>query len=379
MIFLQAKSKYDRIRKNATEEADTLLLGAMKAALKVRTESSAQSERILSLKDGWHIVMEVDKGELTGQELMGFKGEIAGFNDNGKVIGEGGKHLESSPTVLKINFEYTINVNVDAIIYDQAWIVPRLFDLLALEGRRKLRENVLVLMRALTEDVKESRLAFGQYAGGLELLSHIFDIPGLDSCYVEICKLLALLSLEPENRMPVCNSPLFDHLKSLRRWKGSDVATIAANSIMKLERHKERVRKAEKQAKKETRQLEAVNRHKKVTPISSPGHSPPRTGSPGAPRTGSPGPMRSAESSSPLVSSRVNHSVEEKNNFSRKTPEKRSPNTAARKDIKVLKGAKIGENDISIIESTLPVFEVTASNTADEDDATETYADPDYV
>jgi hypothetical protein len=225
-------------------------------------------------------------------------------------------------------------------------------------------------MRALTEDVKESRLAFGQYAGGLELLSHIFDTPGLDSCYVEICKLLALLILEPENRMPVCNSPLFDHLKSLRRWKGSDVATIAANSIMKLERHKERVMKAEKQAKKETRQAEAVNRHKKVTPINSPGHSPPRTGSPGAPRTGSPG---------TIVSSRVNHSVEENNNFSRKTPEKPSPNTPARKNIKALKGAKIGDNDISIIESTLPVFEVTAGKTADEDDATETYADPDYV
>lgn len=36
-----------------------------------------------------------------------------------------GKRLEPAPTVLKINFEYCVNVNVDAIIYDQAWIIPR--------------------------------------------------------------------------------------------------------------------------------------------------------------------------------------------------------------------------------------------------------------
>ena len=57
---------------------------------------------------------------------------------------QGGKPLNSAPTVIKINFEYNINVNVDEIIFDQSWIVGRLFELLALETRQVLRENILV-------------------------------------------------------------------------------------------------------------------------------------------------------------------------------------------------------------------------------------------
>ena len=76
--------------------------------------------------------------------------------------------LEPAPTVLKINFDYCVNVNVDEIIFDHPWIVRRLFELLAHEGRQQLRENVLVVMRALTEDAKESRLAIGQHDGMLE-------------------------------------------------------------------------------------------------------------------------------------------------------------------------------------------------------------------
>jgi hypothetical protein len=80
-------------------------------------------------------------------------------------VTQGGKELERSPTVLNIKFEYCINVNVDRIIFDQSWIIGRLFDLLALEARQQLCENVLVVMRALTEDVPESRLAIGQHEG----------------------------------------------------------------------------------------------------------------------------------------------------------------------------------------------------------------------
>jgi hypothetical protein len=43
----------------------------MKQALKIRMDSHEESERILSLKEGWHIVMEKDKDQLTGNELMG--------------------------------------------------------------------------------------------------------------------------------------------------------------------------------------------------------------------------------------------------------------------------------------------------------------------
>lgn len=97
----------------------------------------------------------------------------------------------------------------------------------------------------------------------MERFSHIFDTPGLDSCYVEICKLLALLIIEPDNRMLVFRSPLMNHLRSLRRWKGSDVAHVAGESIIKLEKHADRVRKMEKEKKKADRQIDAANRHKK--------------------------------------------------------------------------------------------------------------------
>jgi vacuolar-type H+-ATPase subunit H len=132
LLKQQAESKYVRIRKEAGEEADRKLLMAKKEAFKLRVDAHDESERILSLKEGWHIVMERNRDQLTGEELMGFRGEVAGFDDNGKVTGPGGKKLEPAPTVLKINFEYCVNVNVDAIIYDQQWITPRLFELLAL-------------------------------------------------------------------------------------------------------------------------------------------------------------------------------------------------------------------------------------------------------
>jgi hypothetical protein len=83
----QARSKYDRICKDTSEEADRMLLRAIKQSQKIRMESSEEAERILSLKDGWHIVMERDRDELTGHELMGFKGEISGFDDKGRVRG----------------------------------------------------------------------------------------------------------------------------------------------------------------------------------------------------------------------------------------------------------------------------------------------------
>ena len=50
-------------------------------------ESSEEADRILSLKSGWHIVNERVGDDLTGQELMGIKGEIEGFDDSGKVVG----------------------------------------------------------------------------------------------------------------------------------------------------------------------------------------------------------------------------------------------------------------------------------------------------
>ena len=152
-----------------------MLLRTIRQAQSIRMKSSEEAERILSLKEGWHIVMERDRDELTGQELMGFKGEITGFDDKGRVRGavstavlyccqsilmeishqyslccletQGGKELERAPTVLNIKFEYCINVSVDQIIFDQSWIIKRLFDLLALEARHQLCENVLVVMR----------------------------------------------------------------------------------------------------------------------------------------------------------------------------------------------------------------------------------------
>lgn len=48
-----------------------------------------------------------------------------------------GKRLEPAPTVLKINFEYCVNVNVDSIIYDQAWIIPR--SVCRVNGRARCR------------------------------------------------------------------------------------------------------------------------------------------------------------------------------------------------------------------------------------------------
>lgn len=118
--------------------------------------------------------------------------------------------------------------------------------------------------------------------GGLQLLSEILATPGLDSCYVEICKLLWQLLYEPDNRMPIYrNSLMMGHLQNLRtmhRWKGSAVAVIAKDSIAKLEKHADRVRKMEKQQKKEARQLEAANRLKKVNAAAaSPNSSSPRS------------------------------------------------------------------------------------------------------
>ena len=194
----QAQSKFDRITKETSDEADKIKLRAMQESFQIRVESNEESERIISLKEGWHILMErdgenmvmerdgpryaqaqkwhkdtlletektqnllractlgmeADKAKYTKhlkelqtriqeletemtdaikvKELKGLRGEIVGFDDNGKVVGPGGKQLESSPTMLNIKFEYCVNVNVDQVIYDQAWIVPRLFELLAL-------------------------------------------------------------------------------------------------------------------------------------------------------------------------------------------------------------------------------------------------------
>ena len=172
-------------------------------------------------------------------------------------------------------------------------------------------------MRALTEDVKESRLAFGQYpgaiaecfyqraqhmyvhycktsmtcpcgvnfccalTGGLQLLSEILATPGLDSCYVEICKLLWQLLYEPDNRMPIYrNSLMMGHLNNMRtlhRWRGSLVASRAPDRSAPLEKHAARVRNMEKQQKKEARQLEAANRLKKINAAASPKSNSPRS------------------------------------------------------------------------------------------------------
>jgi hypothetical protein len=80
--------------------------------------------------------------------------------------------------------------------------------------------------------------------------------------------------------MPIYKSPLMDHLKNMRtlqRWKGSAVAVIAKDSIAKLEKHAERVRKMEKKQKKENRQQEAANRLKKINAAASPTSSSPRS------------------------------------------------------------------------------------------------------
>ena len=37
-----------------------------------------------------------------------------------------------------------------------------------------------------------------------------------------------------------------NHLKSLRKWKGSEVAVIASENVNKLEKHAERMRRIEK-------------------------------------------------------------------------------------------------------------------------------------
>jgi hypothetical protein len=123
-------------------------------------------------------------------------------------------------------------------------------------------------------------LNFAVSTGALELFSDILATPGQDSCYVEICKLVWQLLYEPDNRMPIYKSPLMDHLKNMRtlqRWKGSAVAVIAKDSIAKLEKHAERVRKMEKKQKKENRQQEAANRLKKINAAASPTSSSPRS------------------------------------------------------------------------------------------------------
>ena len=52
-------------------QANKMELHTMKEAMKIRIDSHEACERILSLKEGWHIVMEKDRDQLTGNELMG--------------------------------------------------------------------------------------------------------------------------------------------------------------------------------------------------------------------------------------------------------------------------------------------------------------------
>ena len=137
------------------------------------------------------------------------------------------------------------------------------------EERKQLRENILVIMRALTEDVPESRLALGSFPGALDLFARIFDTPGLDSCYVELCKLLQGLVMEPENRMSVFQSPLFNHLKSLRKWQGSQIQQLAIRTVRRLETHSQKIRKIEKDKIKESRQKIAADPHRLLVPRSS--------------------------------------------------------------------------------------------------------------
>ena len=90
-----------------------------------------------------------------------------------------------------------------------------------------------------------------------------------------------MLIIEPDNRMPIFRSPLMNHLRSLRKWKGSDVAHVAGESITKLEKHADRVRKMEKEKKKADRQIDAANKHKKKdSPIGSPTSRSPKNLSP---------------------------------------------------------------------------------------------------
>ena len=44
-----------------------MLLNAMKDAMSIRSGAHLESERVLSLKQGWHMVMEMDKNGLTGK------------------------------------------------------------------------------------------------------------------------------------------------------------------------------------------------------------------------------------------------------------------------------------------------------------------------
>ena len=63
----------------------------------------------------------------------------------------------------------------------------------------------------------------------------------------------------------------------MRGLSSADVAAIARENLAKLERHADRVRKAEKQQKKQDRQIEAANRHIKASPTGSPSTRSPRS------------------------------------------------------------------------------------------------------
>ena len=80
--------------------------------------------------------------------------------------------------------------------------------------------------------------------------------------------------MEPENRMSVFQSPLFNHLKSLRKWQGSQIQQLAIRTVRRLETHSQKIRKIEKDKIKESRQKIAADPHRLLVPRSSSRSSP---------------------------------------------------------------------------------------------------------
>jgi len=126
MLTRQAASKYKRMVEEGQAEANKVLGKFKEKAGVLRKKAQDLQRTKIDAMEGWYVPVDDD-----GEPVMGVAGNVTGFDDKGKLVGD----IETLPAGLRFTFKYDITVNVDEVVFaEREWLVPRVAELLAREN-----------------------------------------------------------------------------------------------------------------------------------------------------------------------------------------------------------------------------------------------------
>jgi hypothetical protein len=126
MLTRQAASKYKRMVEEGEAEASKVLGKFKEKAGVLRKKAQDLQRTKMDAMEGWYVPVDED-----GSPVMGVAGNVTGFDDKGKLVGD----IETLPAGLRFTFKYDITANVDEVVFaEREWLVPRVAELLAREN-----------------------------------------------------------------------------------------------------------------------------------------------------------------------------------------------------------------------------------------------------